>query len=264
MKKLTIAASIFGFFLDGCTHDPIPFLNGPSPYLAGPGAYLNEGEIDRILSTQDISRSKVELNDFIPDKDARNNFVSAKIFLIDKQYHLYETNLARENEFANLGGSIASLGVSTAGATIPVGQTTKILAAVATGITGAKASFDRDVLLTQTIQAVQSQMRTDRAIQAKVLLSRMSCELNEYPIFMAMSDLEAYRQAGTLESAINSLTKAAAKAEADATSKSSSPKNNAKDKPKDEVEAALAAIANAEKAVSALKRDCPIKGKKSA
>lgn len=245
------------FSVSGCARDPIPFLNGPSPYLTGPRNYMSEAEENHILEEQDLSRvSSVETS--IRDEPARNKFVTAKMFIIDRNYNLYETNLAKENEFANFFGSLSSLGVSTAAATIPAGQTTKVLAAVVTGITGAKTAFDRDVLLTQTIQTVQSQMRTDRANQAKVLISRMACELDRYPLYMALTDLEAYRQAGTFESALSGLAKATAKAEADATASKAAGGKATSKAVENEVQSALTALDTAAKAVKKLENPCPI------
>lgn len=240
--------------LSGCAHDPLPFLDGPSPYLVGPTQYMTDQEINALLAQENASNSNV-LTQALDSSDGRNRFVVAKMFVIDRNYHVYESKLGKENEFANFATSIASLGVSTAGATIPVGQTTKILAAAATGITGSKAAFDRDVLMTRTIQVVETQMRTDRATVAKLLRSRMNCGIAEYPLFMAMSDLETYRQAGTLEYAMTSLEKLAAKAESDATTKSTS-KTGAK--VEDEVTTALKALETAGKAISGLQNDCPL------
>jgi hypothetical protein len=247
------AAMIVLCSLAGCAHDPIPFLDGPSPYLVGPRQYMTDNEVAFALSTEDLTTTDV-LSNAISNPDRRNAFVAAKMFIIDRNYNLYESKLGKENEFANLATSIASLGVSTAGATIPVGQTTKILAAVATGITGSKAAFDRDVLLTQTIQVVQTQMRADRALAAQTIRTRMSCSIGEYPLFLAMSDLESYRQAGTLEYALTSLAKLSAKAESDATAKAPA-KIAGTAKASDEVEAALKVIG---KAVTTPRTDCPI------
>lgn len=248
------------FSVSGCARDPIPFLNGPSPYLTGPRNYMSEAEVNRILLEQDLSRVELDssVETIIGDDTARNKFVTAKMFIIDRNYNSYETNLAKENEFANFFGSLSSLGVSTAAATIPAGQTTKLLAAVVTGITGAKTAFDRDVLLTQTIQTVQSQMRTDRANQAKLLISRMACELGQYPLYMALTDLEAYRQAGTFESALGGLVKATAKAEADATASKAAGGKATSKAVEGEVQSALTALDTAAKAVKKLENPCPI------
>ncbi|MGJ0507847.1 MAG: hypothetical protein ACR652_12140 [Methylocystis sp.] len=252
MNRFLLALGIIS--LSGCAHDPIPFLDGPSPYLVGPNQYMSDEELKRVVAADDLNRAGV-LDEALTSAQSRNQVITAKMFVIDHNYNVYESKLGKENEFANLATSIASLGVSTAGATIPVGQTTKVLAAVATGITGSKAAFDRDVLMTRTIQVVETQMRTDRANVAKLLRSRMSCSIDEYPLFMAMSDLDTYRQAGTLEYAMTSLEKLAAKAEADATAKTTSAAGVKVDS---DVTTALKALDNAGKAVSALQTACPL------
>jgi len=194
----------------GCARDQITLLDDPAPFLIGPKKYMSNQEIDRIVLEQNLSSGT---EDKAVSAQSRNDFISSRMFIIDRYYNDYESGLARENGFANFFGSVTSLGVSTAASTIPAGQTTKILAAVVTGITGTKVAFDRDVLLTQTVQTIQGQMRTDRARQAKLMLSRMACPIAKYPLYLALIDLEAYRQAGTFDSALQSLAKSVASAE---------------------------------------------------
>jgi hypothetical protein len=145
------------------------------------------------------------------------------MYIIDRDYGDYETNLSKQDGFGNFANELATIGLTSAAALIPLGQTTKILSQTVLAVTAARTAFDKEILLTNSIQALQSQMRTDRANQAKVLISRMTCEINQYPFFLAMSDLEVYRRAGTFESAMGNMKKAIAAAEVAATAAKNNP-----------------------------------------
>jgi len=200
---------IASFAVSGCSSTDISPFFTVSPYLVGPNSYLSRDEVNAIVESQKITGPGPVLS----DEETRNNMILGKIFIIDRNYHEYESALAVENSSANFLGSVASLGVSTAAATIPVGQTTKILAATVTGITGTRTAFDSDFLKTKTVQTLEAQMRADRAKQAKLIFSRLRCKIDEYTSYFALVDLEAYRQAGTLESALQTLSKDVAVAE---------------------------------------------------
>jgi hypothetical protein len=130
------------------------------------------------------------------------------MFLIDRNYAFYEQNIVRNDDFIKFFGSVATIGMSAAATVIPLGPTTKVLTSTITAVQGAEKAIDQDLLLSLAIQSIQKQMRADRALQAKLIWNRMrACTGAHYPIFVALSDLEAYRRAGTVESAFEGLEK---------------------------------------------------------
>jgi hypothetical protein len=116
-------------------------------------------------------------------------------------------DLARGDTAISLFGDIAQLGLTTAAAAIPVSQTTKVLSATATAVGATNAVLDKDVLLAQSLQLIEIQMKTDRSSIKQTILSRMGCNVTQYPIGLALSDLQAYADAGTLASALASMSK---------------------------------------------------------
>jgi hypothetical protein len=131
------------------------------------------------------------------------------MYLIDQAYYDYETRLTHDDQFLNAIGPLATFATTAVASVIPAGEATKSLSAVATGINGGTNMIDQKVLLSQTMQSLQSQMRADRDTQAAIILSRMNCPYSSYPIGMAYSDLESYARAGTLSAALLGLSKTA-------------------------------------------------------
>jgi hypothetical protein len=95
----------------------------------------------------------------------------------------------------------------------PTADVGKALSAAATGLTGAEAAYDEKILLSQSIQNLETEMRADRSAQGAVILANMRCPLGQYNLGMALSDLEEYYRAGTLPSAMIALSKTVANAE---------------------------------------------------
>lgn len=136
------------------------------------------------------------------------------MYLIDNAYFDYERKLTNEDEAGNSLGAIGSLAANAVGAAIPAGQATKVLSAVAGGLTGVTALYDKQFLLSQTIQNLQTTMRTDRKHQAAVIYERLKCDPARYNMGLVFSDLEAYARFGTIESALQGIQKTVTKAEA--------------------------------------------------
>jgi hypothetical protein len=112
--------------------------------------------------------------------------------------------------------TVASLGLTTSATLIPVAQTKTLLSGLATAVTGLDKAYSEKELLSNTIQALQTQMRADRMTQAGVIYAKMYraagnakviTPIAEYTLPMALSDADGYYQAGTINSAVIGLTK---------------------------------------------------------
>jgi hypothetical protein len=161
----------------------------------------------------------------LPGKQARlrNQIVTARMYIADLEYHYYEARLTRELQDEGLVATAVSLGLTGTAALIPVAQTTRLLSGIATGVTGLDKAYNEKELLSNTIQALQTQMRFDRKARAADIQAKMVkadkvtiTSITEYPLAMALSDAEAYYQAGTIASALIGLPKTLANAETNA------------------------------------------------
>jgi hypothetical protein len=157
----------------------------------------------------------------------RNEIITARMFIADMEYHYYEARLTKEVQEEGLGATLASLGLTTAATLLPSASTKAILAGAATAVTGADKAYSEKELLSNTIQALQTQMRADRKTQAAAIYAKMFIKdadnnpksitpIDVYTLPMALSDAEVYYQAGTIASALIGLSKTLANAEQNA------------------------------------------------
>lgn len=203
------------FALAGCAHNVLPLV-GAEPYTASfqRSMVFSSEELDRI--NQDATQQVRQVTNEGPTAENRNKVIVEKMYLIDQAYFDYETRLTHDDQFISALGSLATLSTSTIGAAIPIGHATRTLSAVTAGITGGVGLYDKDVLTSQTMQALQNQMRADRDNKAAVILARMQCSYAQYPAPLAFSDLEEYARAGTLSSALLGLNKTTTQAQTQA------------------------------------------------
>lgn len=149
----------------------------------------------------------------VMDKPLRNEYIAMKLFEIDRSYYNFVTLLNVSDTGVASFADFAQLGLTTAATAIPVVQTTKVLATAATAVGGARAVYNQDLLRTQTLQAIQTQMDADRLKIKSIITTRMDeCQISQYPMGFVLADLQAYAAAGTPDSAIAALTNSANKA----------------------------------------------------
>jgi hypothetical protein len=124
------------------------------------------------------------------------------MYLADLEYHYYEARLTKDMQEEGLAATVASLSLTTAATLVPVAQTKTLLSALATGVTGVDTAVSEKVLLNNTIQALQTQMRADRKTQAGFIYAKIYKDagnntktitpIAESTLPMALSDADAY------------------------------------------------------------------------
>jgi hypothetical protein len=140
----------------------------------------------------------------------RNSFITARMYAIDLEFTTYFSKLTQERQLGTLGGDLALLGL-TAATTVVHGAALKTaLAAVSTAVVGGRTAVDKDVLVSQTIQVLQSQMEASRlAIKTRIMDKLLDPYWDiRYTVAMGLSDLEDYYRAGTLAGALEALAAA--------------------------------------------------------
>jgi hypothetical protein len=137
----------------------------------------------------------------------RNDFITARMYLIDMAYDQYELSITRAVQDESFTTAAANLGLTGAAALVPAAQTKSILAGIAGGVTGLDGIYSQKILLSQTIQNLEGQMRASRATQAAAIYTKMKSAITDYTLGQALSDIEEYYSAGTITSALVSLSK---------------------------------------------------------
>lgn len=132
----------------------------------------------------------------------RNEIIASRMYVIDVEYSAYEAALTSERQKFAFASSVTGQGLSTAGALFSPAGTTKILSGLSGAVGATKGYYDSDIVIAKTIQIAEGQMRAQRDIVAQRILKRRGESSTTYPLFAAMSDLEDYYRAGTLNSGL--------------------------------------------------------------
>jgi hypothetical protein len=183
--------------------------SGCSDILLGP---------DRVYSLQEqVAFLKSQAPPFVTPRTPYelNEYVTERMFEIDLEYNSYFTRLTRDSQIASVAGDGAILTLTALSTVAPASAVAYKTAysAAATGVTGFKAAVDKDVLLSHTIQILQTQMETSRAHIRNRINSNLQAAMKTppipYTVWQALSDIEDYYRAGTLPGALESLAAAA-------------------------------------------------------
>ena len=205
-----VATLIAASALAACAQGPVPSFRQPARLF---DVAEEQDYVKRLLAHPD----SVAIT-----KEQRNSEIALRMYAVDLNYTRYEAQLTHETQGINLASTVVNLGLTGAASVIPAGQTTKVLSAIATGLTGASAAYDKEVLLAHSIQNVQTQMRANRSDVAARIFANMRCPVRVYPMGMALSDLEAYYRAGTMTGGLVGVANTVNRAEYDARAKKDS------------------------------------------
>jgi hypothetical protein len=127
--------------------------------------------------------------------------IERRMAVIDAYFKEFQAGLVKENVRADFGIALLGIGVGAAGAL--VAQTaSQILSAVSGGLAGAQAAYGKAVLYDKAMSALLAQMQAGRKTVAAQIFQRWNLGLDQYPMWMARMDLEAYYFAGSLPGAI--------------------------------------------------------------
>jgi len=146
----------------------------------------------------------------LTDVTARNNFITERMYAMDLEYSQYFSRLTNQLALGNLSLDVVNIALGAAGTAFASSVTKTALSATSTVISGARTSIDKDVLVANTIQILQSTMESSRNhIRARIEGNLQYCLVAEYTVWQAMTELEDYYRAGTIPGALEALAAAA-------------------------------------------------------
>jgi hypothetical protein len=134
-------------------------------------------------------------------KTLRNQMIETRMAVIDAHFMEFQAGLVKENVRADF--LIALIGVGVGGAGALASETaSQILSAVSGGLAGGQAAYSKAVLYDKAMSALIAQMQASRKAVAVAIFERWNEDIDQYPMWMARTDLEAYYFAGSLPGAI--------------------------------------------------------------
>jgi hypothetical protein len=137
-----------------------------------------------------------------PQKWYRNEYIARRMYIIDVEYSAYEAALTAERQKYAFGTDVAALALGTAGALTPPGVTARALSLSSTALSATTGYYDKDLVIAKTIQIVEANMRAQRLTLATTIQQRRSEPSTTYPLAAALSDLELYYLAGTMNTGL--------------------------------------------------------------
>ncbi|WP_374564147.1 hypothetical protein [Ideonella sp.] len=189
-----------------------------------------EADLKKLEAVIDVEAMKTCLK--TPSEACRSELVSARMYAIDIRFSQFEETLFRDTRKAGFSATLATLGLNSAAA-VSSGGAAQVLSGLSAFIIGGREAYDKEVLAERTLIAIHTGMRARRAEVAFRLRAGLGQSLVEYPVGMALSDLNEYYNAGTVLGALVGITEAvgakAEKAEAKLTEQFSFQKDEAGD-----------------------------------
>lgn len=150
--------------------------------------------------------------------DKRNGIMEDLIFLVDVNYHQFESQLYLGRASFDTATDLAIIGLGAAGALVDATGTQAILAAISGGIGGARVSINKNFFREQSANALISTMRATRKSKLNFMRGAESLSISDYPMSRALVDIGDYYNAGTIVGAFGSIVSEAGKKEQDAAS----------------------------------------------
>lgn len=146
--------------------------------------------------------------------DARNRFISGRLVQIDLRYLQFIRALTSDKQQLDSATDIANLTLNLAGTLVGGVRAKANLAAAAAGIGGAKTIVDKDYYFEKSIDALVATMNAKRKeVLVGILTGLASPAIEQYPFERALTDLNLYYLAGTLNGAIRFIHTEAAQKE---------------------------------------------------
>jgi hypothetical protein len=132
----------------------------------------------------------------------RNAILNDLMAVIDFNYHEFEVQLHSEKVLKNTTADIVTLGLTAASTAVGGAEAKTILSAIATGVVGANTSLDKNVFQNNTVEALELEMRSLRALKEQDLINGMADTDAHYPLQSGIRDVIAYYYAGSLTDAM--------------------------------------------------------------
>jgi hypothetical protein len=153
-----------------------------------------------------------------PSVESRNKFIASRLVITNIEYLKYIKNLSAEESQIHSAADILVLSLDVAATAFSPATTKTILSSVSSITGGTKLAIDKNAYAGKTMSALISAMNAQRKEVLKRIVVGSAMSLNGYPFEQALSDINDYYLAGTINGALSSIQRDAAVKEANADS----------------------------------------------
>ena len=131
----------------------------------------------------------------------RNKIVWEIVYLTDSSYRTYESGFFSGQAYVGTAGDIAVLSLDAVAAVTGTAHLKAVLAAISGGVTGVRASYQKNFYDQASRDSIVQTMRANRLAQLAVIQQGMRTGSN-YTIEQALLDATDYYDAGTVIGAL--------------------------------------------------------------
>lgn len=136
----------------------------------------------------------------------RDTIVYCRMRGYDIEFSDFEKALYSESNSVAVGSDLIALILGGLTATTGNAATKAALGAASVGVLGANTAINKDLYYQKTIVALLAQMEANRAEVKVPIAIGLSLPDSKYNLFQAYSDLDAYKNAGSIPGAIGAIT----------------------------------------------------------
>lgn len=165
---------------------------------------------DLVLSYHDAAQTEAGR------KLIRNRVIDIGVLTTDQHYSLFLDKFTSSRKGMDTFTDLGALAADAMATLMTPASTKSIFAAISGGFTASNATFNKNYFYEQTLTAIIKQMESQRRVVLRDLLDGVTRSTTAYPLAAAMSDLERYYFAGTIDGAVSTIQQAAAEREQDA------------------------------------------------
>lgn len=131
-------------------------------------------------------------------RELRNAVIYDFMAMADFYYYKFKNDLLASRAYGETGFDLSELALSTA-ATLTGGLTSKTnLSAASTLLKGSRSSIDKNLFVEQTISTIVTGIEIRREEDRVAILGKMEESTDDYPISLALSDIERYQSHASL------------------------------------------------------------------
>lgn len=138
-------------------------------------------------------------------RDYRDAFLAVQMGAIDAQYFRFRRDLTAQAKGSNFVLDVAVLGL-TGGGAVAGPRAANILSAGGAGLTGAKASLNKEVYFEKTLPALVASMDSRRLTLKVAILRKMRGAIDGYSLAEAIVDISTFQLSASIDAAIEQIT----------------------------------------------------------
>jgi hypothetical protein len=137
----------------------------------------------------------------------RDRIVNSQLEVIDFAYRSFTQAISQTSGSVDITGDILAAALSGASTVASVSRAKTVLSGIATVITGGKASIDKNLFLQQAAHVMIGRMDALRAKALGVIRTSQLKPAEQYSLWQALRDVQAYIEAGSFGAAITDIEK---------------------------------------------------------